>query len=55
MTLDSKAQQELLLKIIGSVGISGNVEEVRKTLSVFEELVQVVEMADLNGKPTKKT
>ncbi len=55
MTLDSKEQQGILLKIIGLVGISGNAEEVRKTLSVFEELIQAVEMADLNGKPTKKT
>ncbi len=55
MVLDSKEQQEILLKIIGLVGISGNVEEVKKTLSVFEQLAQAIQTADINGKPAKKT
>lgn len=45
MILDSEEQQKILLKIVGLVGISGNIEEVKKTVSVFEQLTEAIQEA----------
>ncbi len=45
MIFDTEEQRELLLKIVGLVGISGNMEEVKKALSRLEELVESIQKA----------
>ena len=45
MILDTEEQREFLLRIVGLVGISGNMEEVKKALSKFEELVESIQKA----------
>ncbi len=50
MILDSKQQKELLIQIIQSAGVGGNLKQAKQIIVTLEKLLQSVTDAEIKSK-----
>lgn len=50
MILDTQDQKDLLINLIKTAGVSGNLEQARKTLVILEKLLSDIEKAEVKKK-----